>query len=316
MVTALSAFLRKTPGEALREYFDRPEIGLPTEFDWSVPEAELSRPLLGAIEKMSRVQRDRISNDAERVHALSDESGQAAIYSVADDPAFLDGLANPHARSLWMFLNAQDRFRHAEEVRFTEDRRRGRMWAGYMTDAGCVVQRDAVTRHAFISAIKEFSGAAHAHVDIFDRVRTTHEGDECDLVQVTIYREGRPDDLLRFDDKGSLVRQAYRPVFEAAVTYEPATGGIEVIANDKATRGEIVKATVTHLLGIAFKERRAGPGSRSARASATPPMSPRSSAAAGSAARRSSARRRRTSVTRSSPPSSAARSGRWPPWGC
>lgn len=255
-MTALSAFLRKTPGEALREYFDRPEIGLPTEFDWSVPEAELSRPLLGAIEKMSRVQRDRISNDAERVHALSDEPGQGAIYSVADDPAFLDGLANPHARSLWMFLNAQDRFRHAEEVRFTEDRRRGRMWAGYMTDAGCVVQRDASARHAFISAIKEFSGAAHAHVDIFDRVRTTHEGDECDLVQVTIYREGRPDDLLRFDDKGSLVRQAYRPVFEAAVTYEPATGGIEVIANDKATRGEIVKATVTHLLGIAFKENR------------------------------------------------------------
>lgn len=255
-MTALSAFLRKTPGEALREYFDRPEIGLPTEFDWSVPEAELSRPLLGAIEKMSRVQRDRISNDAERVHALSDEPGQAAIYSVAEDPTFLDGLANPHARSLWMFLNAQDRFRHAEEVRFTEDRRRGRMWAGYMTDAGCVVQRDAVTRHAFISTIKEFSGAAHAHVDIFDRVRTTHEGDECDLVQVTIYREGRPDDLLRFDDKGSLVRQAYRPVFEAAVTYEPATGGIEVIANDKATRGEIVKATVTHLLGIAFKENR------------------------------------------------------------
>ena len=255
-MTALSAFLRKTPGEALREYFDRPEIGLPTEFDWSVPEAELSRPLLGAIEKMSRVQRDRISNDAERVHALSDEPGQAAVYSVAEDPVFLDGLANPHARSLWMFLNAQDRFRHAEEVRFTEDRRRGRMWAGYMTDAGCVMQRDAVTRHAFISAIKEFSGAAHAHVDIFDRVRTTHEGDECDLVQVTIYREGRPDDLLRFDDRGSLVRQAYRPVFEAAVTYEPATGGIEVIANDKATRGEIVKATVTHLLGIAFKENR------------------------------------------------------------
>ena len=71
-------------------------------------------------------------------------------------------------------------------------------------------------------------------------------------MQVTIYREGRPDDLLRFDDKGSLVRQAYRPVFEAAVTYEPATGGIEVIANDKATRSEIVKATVMHLrIGIA-----------------------------------------------------------------
>jgi hypothetical protein len=78
-------------------------------------------------------------------------------------------------------------------------------------------------------------GQSLAHVDIFHRVWTTHEGDECDLVQVTIYREGRPDDLLRFDDKGSLVRQAYRPVFEAAVTYEPATGGIEVTGRARAS---------------------------------------------------------------------------------
>ena len=255
-MTALSALLRKTPGEALREYFDRPEIGLPTDFDWTVPQQQLPGPLKGAIEDMSRRQRDRILNDAERVTGLADEPGQAALYSVAEDPAYLDGLANPNARALWMFLNAQDRFRHAEEVRFTEDQRRGRMWAGYMTDAGCIMERDAPTRYAFIAAIKEFSGAAHAHVDIFDRVRTTHEGDECDIVQVTIYREGRPDDLLRFDENGALVRQPYRPVFEAAVTYEPANGGIEVIANDKLTRVEIVKAAVTHLLGIEFIENR------------------------------------------------------------
>lgn len=255
-MTALASFIRKTPGEALREYFVRPEIGLSSEFDWSVPEAKLSGPLLCAIEEMSRARRDRISNDAERVHALSDEPGQAAIYSVAENAGFLDGLANPHARSLWMFLKAQDCFRHAEEVRFTEDRRRGRMWAGYMTDVSCTVRQDSAARDSFVNAIKEFSGASHAHVDIFDRVRTTHEGDECDLVQVTIYREGRPDDLLRFDDLGSLVRQAYRPVFEAAITYEPATGAIEVIANDKQTRIEIVKAAVTHLLGIEFREDR------------------------------------------------------------
>ena len=255
-MTALSALLRKTPGEGLREYFDRPEIGLPTEIDWSVEDADLTRPLMSAIEEMSRTQRDRVVSAAERVTALSDAPGQAAIYSVAEDPGFLDSLANPHARALWLFINAPNRFRHAEEVRFTEDRRRGRMWAGYMSEAGREVRRDAGTVHAFVSAIKEYSGAAHVHADIFDRVRTTHEGDECDLVQVTIYREGRPDDLLRFDDKGTLVRQAYRPVFEAAITYEPATGGLEVVANDKATRLEIAKSAVTHLLGIEFTENR------------------------------------------------------------
>ena len=255
-MTALSAFLRKTPGQALREYFDRPEVGLPAEFDWTVPEPELSRPLVKAIEEMSRVERDRVLNDAERVTALADEPGQGALYSVAPDAAFLDCLSNPYERSLWMFINAQDRFRYAEEVRFTEDRRRGRMWAGYMTEPGRIVQRDAGSVHGFVATIKEFSGAAHVHVDIFDRVRTTHEGVECDLVQVTIYREGRPDDLLRFDDQGALVRQAYRPVFEAAVTYEAATGAIEVFAGDKATRLETVKAAVVHLLGIAFRENR------------------------------------------------------------
>jgi hypothetical protein len=255
-MAAISAFLRKTPRDALREYFDRPEIGLPLEFDWDTDEGDLPGPLMNAIGKMARVQRDRVLNDAERVHALSDEPGQAALYSVAEDAARLEGMANAHQRSLWMFLKAQDRFRHAEEVRFTEDRRRGRMWAGYMTEAGRVVDRHPAAKDAFISAIKEFSGAAHADVDIFDRVRTTIEGRECDLVQVTIYREGRPDDLLRFDDKGTLVRQAYRPVFEAAVIYEPTTGGLEVVANDKVTRQEIVKAAVQHLLGIEFKDNR------------------------------------------------------------
>ncbi|MCA1791316.1 MAG: hypothetical protein LC667_16125 [Thioalkalivibrio sp.] len=112
-MTALSALLRKTPSEGLREYFDRPEIGLPIEIDWSVRDADLPGPLMGAIEEMSRVQRDRVVNDAERVTALTDAPGQAAIYSVAADPGFLDGLANPHARALWMFINASDRFRHS-----------------------------------------------------------------------------------------------------------------------------------------------------------------------------------------------------------
>lgn len=255
-MTALSTFLRKTPGDALRAYFDRPEIGLPAAIDWALPDPKLSRPLLTAIAQMSRAQCDRVLNDAERVTALADDAGQAALYSVAEDPAWLGDLANGHARSMWMFLRAPDRFRHAEEVRFTEDRRRGRMWAGYATEPGLAVQRDAATREAFVAAIKEFSGAANAQVDIFDRVRTTLDGTRCDLVQVTIYREGRPDDLLVFDDAGDLRRQAYRPVFEAAITYEPASGAIEVVAGDKDTRRQILQAAVTHLLGTAFQEQR------------------------------------------------------------
>ena len=41
--------------------------------------------------------------------------------------------------------------------------------------------------------------------------------------------------LKALEDKGSLVRQAYRPVFEAALTYEPATGRIEVTGRARAS---------------------------------------------------------------------------------
>ena len=40
------------------------------------------------------------------------------------------------------------------------------------------------------------------HVDIFERVRPTFDGEDCDLVQITVYREGLPDDHFAFDDDG------------------------------------------------------------------------------------------------------------------
>jgi hypothetical protein len=62
-------------------------------------------------------QTDRLTASADPLHhALADEPGQAAIYSVAEAAAVLDGLANPHERSLWMLLNAQDRFRHYDAL--------------------------------------------------------------------------------------------------------------------------------------------------------------------------------------------------------
>jgi len=256
-MAAVATFLRHTPKTALQSYFEQEAFLLDPPVNWAAPESEIIKPLLRAVDQMSDLERDRLVTVIDRVAAMANELGEAAIYSVTEikDRPWLDAMANAHERSLWMFLNAQDRFRHAEEVRYSDRHWRGRMWAGYVTEVGCVVMRDDAARHAFVAAIKEFSGAAHADVDIFRRIRTTYDGDECNLVQVTIYREGRPDDLLRFDDKGRLVRQAYRPVFEAVVTYEPATGGIEVIANDKVTRREIVKAAITHLLGITFEER-------------------------------------------------------------
>ena len=149
---------------------------------------------------------------------MSDDAGQVAIYSVIDDRAILDGLANPNDRALWMFLNQRVQFQHAEEVRFTDERRRGRSWDGFICEVDCSVRRDPISVDAFRAALRERFASSNIHVDIFERVRPTFDGEDCELVQITVYREGLPDDHFAFDDGGELVRRAYRPVFEAAMT--------------------------------------------------------------------------------------------------
>lgn len=252
-MASVTTFIRNTPASSLQAYFTHTGITFPSPIDWAAPEPEIARVTLRLVDEMNDEDRARVVNDGERVSALADDAGQTALYSVVDDRTVLDDLANGHARSLWMFLNEPVRFRHAEEVRFTDERRRGRSWDGFICDPNCVVRQDQSSLDAFKAALQERFAANNVHVDIFERVRPTFDGEDCELVQITVYREGLPDAQFAFDDVGALVRRAYRPVFEAAMTYEPATGVIEVVANDRESRAEMAQFLARDLLGIDFQ---------------------------------------------------------------
>ena len=210
-MASVTSFIRNVPASSLQAYFHHTGIELPTEVDWEAPEPEVARVTLRAVDELDDEARARIVNDAERVSALADDAGQTALYSVTDDRTVLNDLANGHARALWMFLNEPVLFRHAEEVRFTDERRRGRSWDGFLCELECVVRRDETALDAFKTSLRDRFASNNVHVDIFERVRPTFDGKDCDLVQITVYREGLPDDQFAFDDGGTLVRRAYRP---------------------------------------------------------------------------------------------------------
>lgn len=113
-MTAITSFVRKTPAASLRTYFNRIGIRLMPAVKWDAPEPDVVRPLLEAVEDLDDSAAARVVNDAERVTAMADEAGQAAIYSVAKAPDRLDELRNDHDRALWMFLNNATGFRHAK----------------------------------------------------------------------------------------------------------------------------------------------------------------------------------------------------------
>lgn len=252
---SVATFVRKTPAVELRAYFDNRGIALPAALDWSAPEAKLARPILQAVDEMDVETRARIANDVERVGAMADEAGQAAIFGVAPDREQLAALPNGYARALWLFVNDYVRFRQAEEVRYTDDRRRGRMWDGFIGTANIQVRRDQASLEAFMAAVKERFESGNVQVDVFDRHRPTFEGEDCEIVQVTVYREGHPDDFLEFVG-GTLDRRVRRPVFEAALTYETKTGVIEVVAKDREGRPDLVRLFARDLLATEFQEER------------------------------------------------------------
>jgi hypothetical protein len=254
-MVSVASFIRNTPAGALRRYFETTGIALPSAVVWQAAEPELARNLLRALEEIAAADRARIVTDLERAATIADEAGQVALYSVTKDRAQLDELRNANDRALWMFVDEPDAFQRAEEVRFTDERRRGRMWDGFVCPPDLTVHRDGAALDAFRHGIRECFETANVHTDIFDRHRTAFDGADFEIVQITVYSEGPTDDSLEFEH-GELTRQPRRPVFEAALTYEPAPGVIEVVAKDREKREALVRMLARDLLDTEFREQR------------------------------------------------------------
>jgi hypothetical protein len=255
-VESVTSFIRNTPAGTLRRYFETTRIALPSAVVWQAAEPELVRILLRALEEIGADERARVETDIDRVATIADGAGQIALYGVTEHRSQLDELRNANDRALWMFLTEPDAFRHAEEVRFTDERRRGRMWDGFVCAPNLTVHRDGAALDGFKRGIRECFETENVHADIFNRHRTAFDGANFEIVQVSVYSEGPTDDFLEFDGGGELIRRPRRPVFEAALTYEPTPGVIEVVAKDRERREALVRILARDLLDTDFREQR------------------------------------------------------------
>ena len=246
-------FIRHTSRDGLISYFDKRDLRLPHDFDWKKAQPTLGRALIVACEGMSEAERSRFNVDAERITEMTNEPGQAALANIVKDEAF-ENLKSAHDRSTWAFLNTPLKFGQAEQARFADERRRKKMWDGWVAMPDLVLKRDEETLTAFKEGIRKQFGSRHVHVDVFDRNRRVSGGSILPIVQVAIYRDGQPTDDLAFGlQQDELIRRSRRPVLEAALTYEPESGIVEVVANDRETREELLRCMARDLMGIELK---------------------------------------------------------------
>lgn len=250
MAAAIVQFIRKTPRASLKAYFDEKPHPVAQLVDWDDEKADPVKPLLKAVDEMTDTELAMLKIDAERIHEMTDEIGQRAIFSVVSDDDIDTYLAleSAHDRALFVFLRNPNAFRHAEDIRYADEYRKGRMWDGFLGPIDLPVSRDHQHVAEFEKKVTDyFRTGGKLKVEIFNRTRSDLEYDAVDLVQIMIYREGLPDSYLAFENN-DLVMKVRRPVNEMVLTYEAKTGAIEVIADGKECREELVKLFSATLL--------------------------------------------------------------------
>jgi hypothetical protein len=252
-MSSISTFANRVPGEILRSYFETYNLTSADSIDWSDKPRKLTARIKKIANELSEDKRARLLNDIERMGGMSDDAGQAALLGVLADRSHVGNLPGRHARSAWIFINEPALFRRAEESRYTDERRRGRTWSGYIGEKNLSIRsgRDELAR--FKDAIRNCYKSKNVHLDVFEREKTTFKKGIFRLSQVTIYRDGLPDDVAEIEND-MLAWRPRRPVYEAAVTYEPESGSIEVVADDRESHALLATAFAREILGVGCGE--------------------------------------------------------------
>ncbi|CAA7615780.1 hypothetical protein [Magnetospirillum sp. UT-4] len=256
----VSKLIRKVPGPYLREYFATRKIALPDGIDWEGRSAKLRKTLTAAIESLDLPTLESVRNDAEHIDGMTDEVGQSALKfgATTEQQDVLAEIESAHARALWMFVHYHDQFRHAEESASFDRARNKNTWDSFIAPIDLTVSREKADRKALAQELATFfksDGKVKVRVEVFDRSREDEPEGGTGLVQVVVLREGQtvspmvfPEDELD-EDEPEPELLPHRPVGELGFTYDPVTGVIEVVAQGKEKREQLVRTFARTLLG-------------------------------------------------------------------
>lgn len=245
----LPRFIRSISPHDLRDHMAQSGIPLPTDLNWDASADEFVQGFLKAVDDLTDQERVQLLADIDRISDMTDEVGQAALMALAEWRDRLSCIDGAHRRAHWLYVQSQDAFRQAEEIRYAEENQNAqRMWDGFVGPRLADMKTDESAKDGFRSKLPEVLGVKRVQTEYFGRIRTREGEPDREIKQVTIYSEDVPVDELVFATKG-VENRARKPVRETAVIYEPSSGTIEVVGRVKTLRETVARLFAEMLLG-------------------------------------------------------------------
>ena len=249
-MASLSRFVRSIRPQDFQTYLHIRRIAVPDGIDWKAPHNEFATRWLRSLDQLTDDERDRLTADAERISAMTDEAGQAALLALGDHGQELQAIEGAYARAHWLFVHAPDAFRRAEEIRYADENRNAlRLWDGFVGPRHRPLRSDAGTDERFRAQLREILKSGRVVLEPLTRMRGEGDRKARPVEQIAIYNQGLPADDLRFDGE-TVVAFTHRPVIETVIVYEPESGTIEVIGSVKKLRERIARVFADIKLGV------------------------------------------------------------------
>ncbi len=201
--------------------------------------------------------RSRIEEVAERIILLSDRPGQDVMAGISLEisgekaQAEFAAIANQYERALWLYLNATLLFDKACSARQADVfRQNSRCYSGFVAPRGLAVLDDEDARQGYLQAVARHLGCAPdtVAVQVFRRLRAdTAKGPTVELYQISAHHNLAPE-IIEKVEGSELVPQEVVSAISSHITYEPATGHLEVLSKDTDGREALARIAADTLL--------------------------------------------------------------------
>lgn len=220
-------FLRKTPNDLLKQYFESKGILAKLDFG-KLGETEID-PIFEAMDELSDKQRNDIEAEFRQINELAFEKGvlllieEANFHSIDLLPIFKP-IKNHYGRAFWVFLNHPKVFNVACDLAYMD---RLGSWSSRKVGVGLAPAVGEKDKQKLADSVSEFykkqGRGQRCHVDNYLRQQPERH---CYFV----YPEDYATTELGFDDKGEFYHRLRKPAFEVIFVYRSESGILEVSA--------------------------------------------------------------------------------------
>lgn len=222
--------IRQIPATTWQRYFTARSMAVPDDVDWAGDENAVSDSLITLLDALPPAQQAYVHAELRHVHHLATSKGMEALLNASDNDGVLReafGTLRTHAeRALWVLIHWPHTFMAAEALLQFDKRVGKRSWKRHTIKITEPVSRETAD-------IEALQGALSVMFSQRQKVPRACQVDICDRyldggVQVSVYLEEDPNDLVEFIDQG-MRRRTTRPATTLALVYYPTSGIIDTV---------------------------------------------------------------------------------------